>query len=188
MRLYIDLSPTEEANIHGWVNKGLSDPDFANFPWRIVLEERTRARFDQISAQFGSVAPPPPPQGPVDIAYGDFSRHEFMATTKEVTSWSFRVPTMPPGGWPGPNGSLLRLSLATFGGTDVLRRTCVSLVKGKLDDALVAIGKETAIAFRCGVGLPEGALAYINTIALEEPPVGAERSSVSIIWPPIVYP
>ena len=133
--------------------------------------------------------PPPPVGGPEgDIPYGDTSRHEFNATTKEVTSWSFRVPVMPSGGWPGPNGSLLRLSIATFGGTDVLRRTCVSLTKGKLDDALFSQGKETPIAFHCGVELPEGVLAYINTIALEEPPVGAEKSSVSILWPPLVYP
>lgn len=188
MRLYIDLSPAEEANIAGWVNKGLSDPGFAAYPWRIVLEERTRARFDQIAAQFAVVAPPPVggPEG--DIRYGDTSRHEFDATTKEVLSWSFRVPVMPPGGWPGPNGAAMRLSLATYGGTDVLRRTCVSLVKGKLDDALFSQGKETPIWWSCGVELPQGALAYINTIALEEPPPGAARSSVSLIWPPLVYP
>lgn len=188
MRLFVDLSPVEEANIRGWVNKGLADPQFAAFPWRIVLEERTHARFDQIAAQFGAVAPPPVggPEG--DIRYGDFSRHEFDASTEEISSWSFRVPIMPPGGWPGPNGALLRLSIATFGGTDVLRRTCVSLTRGKLDDALLAVGKETPLAFRCGVELPEGALAYINTIALEEPPPGAARSSVSLVWPPLVYP
>lgn len=137
----------------------------------------------------GQATQSPPVGGPEgDIPYGDTSRHEFNASTTDVTSRSFRVPVMPSGGWPGPNGALLRLSIATFGGTDVMRRTCVSLTRGKLDDALFSQGKETPIAFRCGVELPEGALAYINTIALEEPPPGAARSSVSIIWPPLVYP
>lgn len=192
MRLYIDLSPTEEANIHGWVNKGLADPVFANNPWRIVLEERTRARFDQIAAQFGA-APPTPQYPPSEVTavipYGDFNRYVFNANTTDIVTFAFQVPIMPPGGWPGPNGSLLRMSIATFGGTDMLRRTCVSLIKGKLDDTLVAVGKETPISFRCGVELPEGAWAYINTIALEEvPTIGAQKSSVSILWPPLVYP
>ena len=64
MKLTIDLSSLEESNIRGWVNKGLAEPDFANHPYRLVLEERTRARFDQIAAQFA--APPvPPPTDPL---------------------------------------------------------------------------------------------------------------------------
>jgi len=64
VKLTIDLSPLEESNIRGWVNKGLAEPDFAAHPYRLVLEERTRARFDQIAAQFA--APPvPPPTDPL---------------------------------------------------------------------------------------------------------------------------
>ena len=192
MRLYIDLTPQEESDIHGWVNKGLAEPEFANYPWRIVLAERSRARFDQIAAQFGAIGPTPPPPPPGDVTfipYGDFNRYVFSANTTDIVSFAFRVPTMPPGGWPGPNGSQLRLSIATFGGTDMLRRTCVSLDKGKLDGDYVAVGKETAFAFNCGVEFAQGALVYINTIALEEvATIGAQKSSVSIIWPPLVYP
>jgi hypothetical protein len=63
MKLTIDLSLTEEGNIRGWVNKGLTDPVFAAHPWRIVLEERTQARFDQVAAQFGATPGPTPPPG-----------------------------------------------------------------------------------------------------------------------------
>lgn len=65
MKLIIDLSPLEESNIRGWVNKGLAEPEFADHPYRLVLEERTRARFDQIAAQFVTPAPGPTPTGPL---------------------------------------------------------------------------------------------------------------------------
>lgn len=60
MKLTIDLSPIEESNIRGWVNKGKAEPDFAAHPYRLVLEERTRARFDQIAAQFADAPVPGP--------------------------------------------------------------------------------------------------------------------------------
>ena len=66
MKLTIDLSPLEESNIRGWVNKGLAEPEFAEHPYRLVLEERTRARFEQIAAQFA--VPPAPSPVPTDPA------------------------------------------------------------------------------------------------------------------------
>ena len=68
------------------------------------------------------VAPPPdlpvpvaPGTGQVSlgdlIAYGDFSRHEFYDSA-DVTTFSFVVPNPPGGVFPGPNGSLLRLSIS----------------------------------------------------------------------------
>lgn len=54
MKLTITLSDTERDNIHGWVNY-YAEPAHAaerDNPTRIVLEERTRARLDEITAQF----------------------------------------------------------------------------------------------------------------------------------------
>lgn len=57
MKLTVTLSPTEQANIHGWVNLGKADPAFADHPYRIVLSERTRARYDEVAAQFDAPVP-----------------------------------------------------------------------------------------------------------------------------------
>lgn len=94
----IRLNETETSNMAGWVNKGFDEPEFANYPWRLVLEERTRARFEALAKQFtdaklcnyppgwGSTptpAPPPVNQAPcsmyditVDVPWGDFHRYE----------------------------------------------------------------------------------------------------------------
>ncbi len=58
MKLTIDLSPAEESDIHGWVNYYRMHPEEAGEPYRIVLKERTRARFEQIEAQFDSPIQP----------------------------------------------------------------------------------------------------------------------------------
>jgi len=71
-RIYVDLNDEEEANIHGWVNKGRAEPAFANHPTKLVLEQRDRARFDQIESQFPEVGTPvePPVPGAADPNYG----------------------------------------------------------------------------------------------------------------------
>lgn len=58
MKLTIDLSEQEAQNIAGWVNYYAQNPDKLDppGPTRLVLEERTRARYEQIASQF---APPP---------------------------------------------------------------------------------------------------------------------------------
>jgi len=60
MKLTIDLSPDEEYNLRAWVGMGQYDPAFADNPWRIVLQERTRARYDQVAAQFAEAPPGDP--------------------------------------------------------------------------------------------------------------------------------
>ncbi|MCC6194496.1 MAG: hypothetical protein IT518_08520 [Burkholderiales bacterium] len=70
MKLTITLSPQEAADIHGWVNLGKSDPAFADHPYRIVLSERTRARYDEVAAQFDAPPAPPAPPLPVAIDFG----------------------------------------------------------------------------------------------------------------------
>ena len=192
MKLCIDLSPTEQANIAGWVNKGLADPAFANFPWRIVLEERTRARFDQVAAQFVSTPPPAPAPPPAalpydvwgEIAYGDYSRKVFAASSTVVTAFAFRTPVGP---FPGPNGALLQMSAAenpSIGGTPWLRRLAISATPGDLVGLMpLCIGKETMLSARVGVEIPAGAMLYANTIIVEDAPEGTTGTGFSITWP-----
>lgn len=59
-RIFIDLSDKEEADIGGWVKMGLANPQFAQNPWKLVLHERTYARFRQVAEQFGAFTPPAP--------------------------------------------------------------------------------------------------------------------------------
>lgn len=129
MRLYIDLSPTEEANIHGWVNKGLNDPVFANHPWRIVLEEQTRARFDQIAAQFGTQPPGPP----VDL---ELVTRDLYSSPPNVqknvdlyvdVGYVYAIPIRLP-----ERLGLYEWSLSEFGGEPLGHRAKLSLVAGDL--------------------------------------------------------
>lgn len=57
MRLYIDLTPGEQGDIAGWVNYYRDRPNEALT--RIVLSDRSRARYDQIASQFAAPVPPP---------------------------------------------------------------------------------------------------------------------------------
>jgi hypothetical protein len=76
MRLYVDLNPVEEANVRRWWQHLRDNPQYIGVPgswpvnppppgavptWqqRIVLEDQTRARYDQIAAQFESPISPP---------------------------------------------------------------------------------------------------------------------------------
>lgn len=60
----ITVSDTEEVMLGGFVNLGLHDPSFRANPTRVILLERTAARFDQIARAFPELAvvPPAPPQ------------------------------------------------------------------------------------------------------------------------------
>jgi hypothetical protein len=75
MKLTITLSPIEEANLRAWVQWYQQHPEAVGKPsgaWnggkpdyqtRVVLEEQTRERYDEIAAQFaggGSPQPVPP--------------------------------------------------------------------------------------------------------------------------------
>lgn len=69
-RIYVDLNDQEEADINGWVNKGRAEPDFANYPTRLVLGQRDRARFDQIESQFPDSGQPVPGPQVAEPNYG----------------------------------------------------------------------------------------------------------------------
>lgn len=71
-RVTLDLNQNEYNNVWGWVNYYRKNPQYIGVPtgeWhdghpdyqtKIVLEDQTRARFDQLSAQFPSDVPVPP--------------------------------------------------------------------------------------------------------------------------------
>lgn len=205
LTISVHLNEVEVGNINGWVNKGFNEPGFADFPWRIVLEERSRARFDEIAAQFvaaGLTAYPPgwgtmPPLPPVvlpydiwgEIPYGDSGRKIFAASSTVVTAFAFRTPTGP---FPGPNGALLQMSAAenpSIGGSPWLRRLAISRVPGDMVGLMpLCIGKETMLSGRVGVELPAGELLYANHIITEPAPEGTTGTGFSINWPALVYP
>lgn len=117
-KLTITLSPQEKTDIAGWVNFLRANPQYigvprpadplppplpgGGFPWqtRIVLAEQTRARFDEITAQFVSAPPAPPPSpdplGPLgrfDAAPSDWAAWAFI-TDAERTALKDRYPAM----------------------------------------------------------------------------------------------
>jgi len=87
-RIYVDLTDEEDGNVAGWVNRLRQHPEWVGktsgdpnaYPpdWqtKIVLVDQSRARFEQIDAQFGGppveppVEPPEPPVGVADPNYG----------------------------------------------------------------------------------------------------------------------
>lgn len=212
LEVTLHLTEEEVGNINGWVLRGFSDQSVANNPPEIVLVARTRDRFNDLAGQFvqaglcsppawfpwDQTEPPKPPQPPKpptgipvavqdEIRYGDFSRHIFTDGRDLIHAFPFRIPTPPPGGFPGPNGGLLRLSVAEWG-TKHLRATSLSVTPGDMGGPIVSNGGETAAFVMCGDDFPYGALVYINTMATEDCDPASAQSSVSIIWPPLVYP
>jgi len=63
--LHITLSDQEDANIYGWVNYYIAHPN--EVPTRLVLEERTQARLNEIAAQYGVVPAPVPTPVPTPV-------------------------------------------------------------------------------------------------------------------------
>ena len=172
MRLYIDLSPTEEANIHGWVNKGLNDPSFAAHPWKIVLEEQTQARFNQIAEQFGVV---PAPAYPVDvqpaIAAGDYSRKSYVASHDVVTAFPFLMPA----------SGTIHLAASEFQGQPWARLLTVSTTAGDMDAPIRSAGKVPDVYLTAG-DFPASTLLYANNLLTEQPIPGSSGSGFSIVW------
>lgn len=114
MRLTIDLTETEAANIAGWANHYTAHPE--QTPTRIVLEDRSPERLRAIAAQFGAAPPlpepgnapggqppapvptPTPPAGPVPyqsllLTWGDFSRQVVSNFREQTVVCNFTVPS-----------------------------------------------------------------------------------------------
>lgn len=198
LTISLHLNEEEVGNINGWVNKGFSEPGFADYPWRLVLEERTRARFDAIAAQFvaaGLTAYPPgwgtteppvvtPPNTSVrmhdTIPKGDYSRRYFTAEVGVVDVFPFVVPGPPY----APKGPLLYTSISENGGQPVLRISTISRTPGDTNPTTCinwTRGKETLLSMLAGIDAPVGTQLYINTI-MDEPPPGNTASGMSIVW------
>ena len=198
----LHLNEEEVGNINGWVNKGFTEPGFADYPWRVVLEERTRARFDAIAAQFvaaGLIAYPPgwgeqpspplPPNSTVRlhdmIQKGDYSRKLFLAEVGVVDAFPFVVSGPPY----APKGPLLYAAVSEFGGAPWIRVATISRTAGDLNPTTSinwSRGKEANISMLAGIDAPVGTMLYINTMLDEDATPGTTRSGISIVWSELV--
>lgn len=102
MKLSIDLSAKEEANIRAWVAYMRAHPEYVgvasgnwnngtpDYQTRLVLEEQTRARFDEIAAQFDA-----PAAARVQDHYGANDMHDMVRglnVNPDVLSFPFTGP------------------------------------------------------------------------------------------------
>lgn len=154
MDLTITLSEFEKSNMGGWVNFLLANPQYIGktkldglppredgiAPWqtRIVLEEQTRERFEQIARQFGVSLPPVvvPPAEAHDfcdinedirwtIPFGDFSRY----CTRDVRDFRYNrvcASITLPGSVAAPFTFPGYVSLAEFDGSPTMRHMTLS--------------------------------------------------------------
>lgn len=189
LTISIHLNESEVGNIGGWVNKGFAEPAFADHPWKIVLEEQTRARFDQIAAQFVAAGlctppvdtpppPPPPPSGDIlmqgEIYNGDFTRRVFTPG-KSIVVWPFRVPSK----------GLLYGSVAEYGGAPWMRVLTVSTAPGDVSSntaRLYSRGKQATCYLNVGVEATAGELLFFNTVIDEDATDSMTGSGFSIVW------
>lgn len=90
-KLTITLSQKEKDDIGNWVAKYRAHPELigttregggSDWQTRIVLDEQTRARFEEIAAQFSADVVTPPVDGP-----GDLGR--FDAAPSDWAAWAF---------------------------------------------------------------------------------------------------
>jgi hypothetical protein len=165
-KLTITLNEVEESNIHGWVNYLAANPQYIGVPGRmtpggpinlqtrIVLEDQSRERFNEIAAQFGVVVPstpvPPPSSGeytPSDVIEGAPFNWNPPAGTFENQIWEFGTPLkstdpqilvvdMPPGtsvsvplllpSGPWNVSTMLSIGLAEYQAPPTYRQACIS--------------------------------------------------------------
>ena len=140
-RIFVDLNDQEEADIHGWVNKGRSEPEFANYPTRLVLAQRDRARFDQIESQFPEGGGPP--AGEADPNYGvpagtfpavgvdaPLHREDDQARVRRIDpSLVLAVPLVIPDR-PWNQSMVLSIGAAEFGMPACVMQACLSRLAG----------------------------------------------------------
>lgn len=110
MKLTITLSQKEYDDINGWVQYLRANPQYigvgGRYPGsgpvqlqtRIVLDDQSRARFDEISAQFPTAAPAPTPTqdppgvlGRFDAAPSNWAAWKFI-TSAEILAMEQRYP------------------------------------------------------------------------------------------------
>lgn len=194
-RIFVDLNDQEEADIHGWVNKGRADPSFANNPTRLVLAQRDRARFDQIEAQFPDHVPVPPP--PIEVGdpnYGvpasTFSavgtdtplrREDDQARVRSIDpQMVLAVPLLIPNK-PWNQTLILSIGAAEYGMPPCVMQACFSRLAGDFKYTLNATWSEgTAVLCLTNVNvehLNPGDMIYFN-VRLWSSDLGRVTSSV----------
>lgn len=191
-RIFVDLNDQEEADIHGWVNKGRGDPSFANYPTRLVLAQRDRARFDQIAGQFPENVPPPIEIGDPNygVPAGTFSavgtdatlhREDDQARVRSVDPrMVLAVPLLIPDK-PWNQTLILSIGAAEYGVPPCVMQACFSRLAGDFKYTLNATRSEgTAVLCLTNVNvehLNPGDMIYFN-VRLWSSDLGKVTSSV----------
>lgn len=172
MKLFITLSPEEVFNFKEWVKMGKADPAFAAHPWKVVLQERTQARFDEIAPQFDAPVQAGAPTT-VDL------RNEFTAAEKDsdgqnnrvVNCWPSSVLVIPlrvPAG-PFPVSNIFGCSIAEYGSPPAIRQMTLTRKPGDFSewpraDSAFSVGNQASISVSVGPGglFAAGELVYAN--------------------------
>lgn len=201
-RISLQLNDVEDGNINGWVNWLRANPQYIGvygrapqpvlppgfqITWqtRIVLEDQTRARFEELAAQFpvyGTPPPPPPPPVVVDprIPTEIDMRDEFTRETRGdpnhpdqnvlvVQMWRtlvlvipFRIP-LPP----YPTNQLnFGPSICEYGSPPTFRQSTVSRTPGDFSMTSPTVvwseGLTPNYTLFVGQGYTPGELLYAN--------------------------
>lgn len=132
--------------------------------------------------QPGACGSPPNVLVEPEIQAQDYDRKTFAPSPpNQIVAFPFRIPHGP---FPGPNGPLMYMSAAEFGGSPWLRRLSVSAQPGDMSGSHTSDGKQVTVYLKAGIDYPEGTLLYANlqiTDAGAQP--GTTGSGFSIVWP-----
>lgn len=185
-RLFIDLTPQEEADIAGWVNFLRANPQYIgttqasglpHWQTKIVLADQSRARFDQISAQFQDA--PPVPGGVADPNYGvpagtfsgvvvdqPFHREDDQTRVRAIDpAYVLAVPLIVPDK-PWNQTLILSMGVAEYGMPATIMQGCFSRLAGDFCDAMgTSRGEGTALYCLINVAtehLNPGDTLYLN--------------------------
>lgn len=159
MKLTITLSPTEEANLRAWAQWLRTHPEYigvtsgdwnggqATYQSRIVLEEQTAERFDEIAAQVLEPAPSCP-AGTTYLAHlwGDSRRVELPAFGETPVVVTLAVPA------DAPASTILgRVSVYEFRGEPHMRQLSISTRGCDFRDAPDPTGESGPLVITGGV-------------------------------------
>lgn len=193
MLLCLDLTPAEDSAIHGWLNYYLANPAYIGVPrppvlpppgtpptWqtRIVLDDMTRARFDQIAAAYGQASLPVTVLEP--YAPGKFfeERQTFVASAEQVIAIPFTLPAGPfqsTNHWYG--------SSAEYQGAPVLRHATVSRTAGDMVGIARSTGTNVTIDLFVGIGAGETPPGLYYWNIWQEPGTAPQPTSFTALFP-----
>lgn len=166
-KLTITLSPTEELNITGWVNWLKANPQYigvprppnaeqikplpdGRMPWqtRIVLEEMTQARYEEIAAQLNVKTNLPPwPQntfGPVIVDEVPFQSSDSQDRIIDIDSFRvYALPLIMPAG-PWNIATTLDMGVCEYQSPPTYTMAWFSCTAGEWDTSLGAVSSGTS--------------------------------------------